>query len=474
MLVLVCCAGLLSTAWFLAALSIWVSTIARRPREALFVAFGLEALWLIVPPVVRYKVVTGWDPVDDALRYAADWVGASSPVYAVVDLFRSLQMGGGRDWEESFLWMIALQAGFGVVLAILAAVQLRPIFRRQDGAVARPRGLRSMLAGRRLRSHPPLGDRPMVWKELHTGGARGFARIVGGLLTLVLGGLLLYYGVWYGLSAFLEMCDRGYAARLGWWFERARSEFFTFLKVVIPLLYVVWIVLIGGAAAASVSSEHEDDTWVSLTATDLTGREIVLAKLFGSLWRARRIASMILLLLVAGIGVDSLHYLSLPSVVLALAVFGGFAAALGGWISIQLRSTWRAQFLTIALLLLINVIGQGVLNILAPYGIAPQDWPGFTPYEVAKFVMEPGFFEGFKFAEWPRFWQIRDVDDGPGWLAIFSLMSLVGYASLGSLLTWDTLRRFEIVAGRARRRRVGSPSTAGVPQLTSVGDAQPT
>jgi hypothetical protein len=180
------------------------------------------------------------------------------------------------------------------------------------------------------------------------------------------------------------------------------------------------------------------------------------------------------LLLVAGIGVSSLHYLSLSMVVLALAVYGGFAAALGGWISIQLRSTWRSQFLTIALLLLINVIGQGVLNMLAPYGFAPQDWPGFTPYEVAKFVMEPAFFERFKFAGWPRLSQIRDVDDGPGWLAAFSVMSLVGYASLGSLLTWDTLRRFEIVAGRARRGRVGSPSTSGVPQLTAVGNARPT
>ena len=38
----------------------------------------------------------------------------------------------------------------------------------------------------------------MIWKELHTGGATGFARFVGWLLTLILGGLLVYYGVWYG------------------------------------------------------------------------------------------------------------------------------------------------------------------------------------------------------------------------------------------------------------------------------------
>ena len=83
-----------------------------------------------------------------------------------------------------------------------------------------------------------------------------------------------------------------------------------FLDVVVPLLYLVGILSVAGAAAASITSEHEDDTWVSLTATDLTGREIVLAKLLGSLWRARRLAAVIGLLLVAGVVVGSLHYLS--------------------------------------------------------------------------------------------------------------------------------------------------------------------
>ena len=199
--------------------------------------------------------------------------------------------------------------------------------------------------------------------------------------------------------------------------------------MVLPLVYLLWTLIIAGAAAASMTSEHEDDTWTSLTATDLTGREIILAKLFGSLWRARRLFSVVVLLLLAGIGAGSLHYLSLPSVALATAVYGGFAAALGVWVSIQLRSTWRAQFLTIALLLLVNVSGQGVLNTLAPRGFAPQVWPGFTPYEIAKLVMEPPFFDRFQLAQWPRFWRIWDMDDGPVWLATFSVMSLSGYAS---------------------------------------------
>ena len=66
--------------------------------------------------------------------------------------------------------------------------------------------------------------------------------------------------------------------------------------------------------------------------------------------------------------------------------------------------------------------------------------------------MDPGIWQTLKAASWPRFWRLWEVDDGPGWLATFSFMSLVVYAVLAALLTRDALRRFEVVAGRARRR----------------------
>ena len=112
-------------------------------------------------------------------------------------------------------------------------------------------------------------------------------------------------------------------------------------------------------------------------------------------------------------------------------------------------------------------------DVFAPRGFAPLDWPGFTPYEVAKLLMEPGFFQGFQSAQWPRFWRLWDIDDGPGWLATFSIMSLVIYTILAGVLTRDALRRFEIVAGRARRRHVEWASPTGVPQLIPLGDAHP-
>ena len=83
----------------------------------------------------------------------------------------------------------------------------------------------------------------------------------------------------------------------------------------------------------------------------------------------------------------SISPLSIPLLILAMGVYAWAAAALGLWISLQLRSTWRSQFLTMACLLLINVFGQGVLNMLSRFGFAPQLWPGFTPYEIYKLLL---------------------------------------------------------------------------------------
>jgi ABC-type transport system involved in multi-copper enzyme maturation permease subunit len=470
------CGATLSTAWFLATLSIWVSTIARRPREALFIAYGLEGLWLVVPSLLTSLLPTGYRVIDVPVVHVVTWLAASSPVDVFWEVSSMLVVGvarwrgalwgisgTGAGYTEMIYWMMGLQVAAGSVLAALAAVQLRPVFRRQDGAVSQPRGIRAILESRGRRSHRPVRDRPMLWKELQTGGARGFARFVGWLLTLIGGGFLAYYSVWLGLMAFLELWQEGSVMRMDWRVAHARWRFFEFLTVVAYLLYLVGIVTIAGAAAAGITSEHEEDTWVSLTATDLTGREIVFAKILGSLWRPRRLGAVLGLLVLAGVGLGSLHPLSLPALVLALLVYGWFAAALGVWVSIQLRSTWRAQFLTIAGLLLVNVSGQGIINMLSPQGFAPQLWPGFTPYEVSKLIVSPDIPSRLSRTNWPRFWRLWDVDDDLGWVATFSIMSLLIYTSLAAFLTWDALRRFEIVAGRARRSRMVNldPSMSG-------------
>ena len=93
LMIVLACGAAASTAWFLAALSIWVSTIARRAREALFITYGLEFLWLFLPVIVRQSPSAGWPIADQVIDTAMDWLGASSPVEIAREFLYAIQSG---------------------------------------------------------------------------------------------------------------------------------------------------------------------------------------------------------------------------------------------------------------------------------------------------------------------------------------------------------------------------------------------
>ena len=59
-------AASMTTAFFLAALAILVSTLSRRPREAITVVYLLELAWLFAPPLLRFAL-----PTLDALLFSS-------------------------------------------------------------------------------------------------------------------------------------------------------------------------------------------------------------------------------------------------------------------------------------------------------------------------------------------------------------------------------------------------------------------
>ena len=209
--------------------------------------------------------------------------------------------------------MMGLQLGFGMVLALLAAWQLRPIFRRQDESsgiralgrffqTRKSRMRRAATASENVRprrepqpappprrrwllSRPALGDRPMLWKELFTSRPGRLARFVGFLLTVVAGGFLAYNTYWLASLAIREIWDSGNLPHTNYAAWVNRMAFMWFLRGVVPLVFFIGILGVAGTAAASITSEHEEDTWVSLTSTDLTAREIIFAKMLGSMKR---------------------------------------------------------------------------------------------------------------------------------------------------------------------------------------------
>ena len=104
-----------------------------------------------------------------------------------------------------------------------------------------------------------------------------------------------------------------------------------------------------------MTSEHEEDTWTSLTATLLTGPEIVRAKMLGAAWGARRMG--VALLAVWGVGLLSgaVHPLGFLVTLAGLGIYTWFATALGLSISLKARNSTRAMIGTILLMIALNV-----------------------------------------------------------------------------------------------------------------------
>jgi hypothetical protein len=88
--------------------------------------------------------------------------------------------------------------------------------------------------------------------------------------------------------------------------------------------------------------------------------------------RGLKFGGVIVFLTTLGALAGSVSSMSIPLLILAMCIYAWAAAALGVSISIELCSTWRAQFLTMASMLLINIFGQGLLNMLSRFGFAPQ------------------------------------------------------------------------------------------------------
>jgi ABC-type transport system involved in multi-copper enzyme maturation permease subunit len=448
------CAVGVSSAWFLAALSVLASTYARRVREALFLAYALEALWLFGPDVVRYAFAFAWNPLVQAVDAVNGWFLASSPVSVGWQTLMGVMMGGVGVSLDDLISMIEIQAAGGALFAALAVWRLRPVFRKQEGT-SRPMLAAALKARRSWRSHarPECGDRPLVWKELYTSRGTRLSRIIGALVILALGGPLAYWTGSYALAAFREAWDQGNLDRqLSWVTHRDRFYFMHFLQAVTPLVFVVMLLRVAGAAASSVTSEHEDDTWVSLTTTDLTASEVVGAKMLGAVWGGRWVVPAMALMVWLGVASGALHPLALLYLGLLVLVCSWFTAAFGLWVSLGLRSTWRAQFLTIAGLIFVNVAAQTALNVLTwPPRLV---WPGFMPVDLSRALVEPGYLAELADQTPGSLRALLDVSQinwGAFWRTALLAVSLTAYTSFATVLTWASVRRFETAAGRARR-----------------------
>jgi ABC-type transport system involved in multi-copper enzyme maturation permease subunit len=416
---------------FVAGFSVLISILARRPREAILAAYGLGAVWLLVP--FWLKGISGylggtlwWVPsVNQALLMSNPievWSTSTMRVYIrtawavrrptaggvfVPTTMPGWTVGNGFEWQ--FAWMAGIQAIFGLLFLVLAIAGLRPLrgstwpganpqtgwwvrlqtryrnFVESRTAAAVTRN--ELLATRAIR--PACGENPMLWKERYT-------RMGGGLKWLGSRPIALFFVVFLGCYLFDVASPVIADVMFLKWRERDWQYMNAALRTASFALGTLAMLPITAAAATSLTSEREQDTWTSLATTLLTPGEIVRAKQFGAIWSARWIGIALLVLWGAGLVLAGVHPIGLLLGTAILASSTWFVCSMGVFASSFAGNSVRALFFSFTTMFVVMLAsGWPVLlwSSLASYGDMRYFWSGYVPvgYGRSTFTTPPIF-----------------------------------------------------------------------------------
>jgi ABC-type transport system involved in multi-copper enzyme maturation permease subunit len=365
-------AGTLTTSLFLAGLSIVISIVARRPRDAILITYGLEAAWLMVPPAIA-PIARYFDGTIAWVEPVNRWILATNPLVIWQEATDRPVFGRNPPWltalwtsrfTTEFYWMVGLQAICGLLFLLLAIVGLRPLrgtswpgshpgrgwWARLIAAVeslakarvAAPLTRNEIL--REPRNRRACGDDPMLWKELHTSAG-------GGVKWLRSRPVLLFFGVLLGCY----LLDVSYPilsqVLAGHWRVDFGSQIYDALRGPITALAMLGLLSVAAAAAISVTGEREQDTWTSLATTLLGPDEIIRAKQLGALWSAWRVWLALVTLWVAGVVFGGIHPLSVTVSALFLAFTAWMIASIGVMASSGAQNSTRALVVTFVIVI---------------------------------------------------------------------------------------------------------------------------
>ena len=246
-------------------LAVGASIVSRRGRDALLSVYILMLVLILSPLLSRVGL-----PVQ-----VAQWLLWFNPFFS---LNRLVHDGVPEPaLAASGFWLMMGAAGTAV-----AAWRLRPTCLAVGDTLKK---------SRRPRWVPPLGERPMLWKELYierVGTLGRFGRWLGVLITGLFGGGSLVLAAIILAGLFWPGAD-------GW--SAGASKVFSIVLTGASATFMGWLLqwAVGLRAAVSIASERERGTWDALLMSPLEPGEIVRAKVFGSLYALRwMVAAMIL------------------------------------------------------------------------------------------------------------------------------------------------------------------------------------
>lgn len=446
--VLLVFAGSASMAFFLAALSMLVSVHARRPREAVSLAYTCELAWLFGPPLVRSLMPLGgpfWFRIYHAIRPLNEWFGASGPFFALT----GASLSGSAAFIESVAWMIGLQVALGVLFLVVAVARLRPVFRAEGRQGGRLAALFSQKA-RHVLPRPGCGNDALLWKELFVSRTSRVTKVASSFVFLGVVGLLGYATYDFARPVVKEIRLLGYWDAVQ---SAAHGELNVFLRIMTAGAFGCCVFGTAAASSSGLTGEREGDTWLSLIVTPLTAVEIVRAKMIGAIWSVRWLVLVWTALALIGTALGAVHPAGFAGAGIVLVVNVWFAAALGTTFSLRARTSARALTATVGSLVLCN---GGYLLLCLPFA-RESSFPylGVSPFVAGLSLMS---YEDVRML-------LLQVNQPDGIFDRVDLMttaiaSIIAYGFYAALLTFYLVLNFDDVIDRPRtsgRRRATRP-----------------
>ena len=223
---------------------------------------------------------------------------------------------------------------------IWTIARLRSAYRLNVSGDSQSLAARLTRPGWRWRPKPPVGDDPILWREMNLSRGGFLSKALGLLIYLAMYCTLGYVTYFFARPALIEVWRHGYssgitsAERPEWnlairFFmsgygvnppaDIARTELNLFLRNITTPMILFITLLAAGMAAEAIVSERARETWDSLIATPLTARDILRSKMLAALWRMRLLLATLLGLWTIGLVAGAIHPIGFVGSVLVLA-----------------------------------------------------------------------------------------------------------------------------------------------------------
>lgn len=404
-------------------LSITISVWSAKAREAVTRTYLVIFAFMFIPPLIAGCMSSLGS---DLYRYCIAPVNnqfiAANP-FAVLTgcIVQASGVKSGHTFDAVFAFARNNLIVSGL-LAVAATLAVRRVHLRYRAKPAKQR--------RRLVRmwRPAMGDWPMLWKEVYAEPASSRLGMVGRIaLTLIVLGVVV--PTFYMFIAYLVYP------------HHSSEEYIGYAMVMGTLFGCGGLVMVASRAAGSITSEKERDSWVSLIATPLEAKEIIWAKVAGSVWSLRGL--LLLLMLIWGLGavIDPKFLFVIPFLLSTFLILAFYVAALGVRYSLSCRNSLRAMAATVGTA---GFFGGLYFFCCMPFFIGMRSGgDGFTlvfgpciPFLLA--------FPGIAYTSGQRFLENRE---GPAMLCAF-IIGLVGYSVAAWALICSGINFFDSLVGR--------------------------